>query len=77
MEIVNTKLLFAKARMRVEYPPPYKLHAWNYAKANVNGISKAISQINWHGSFTNLPRNEQANLFSSTLMNICFKFHPK
>ena len=48
------QITFAKARLRVEYPPTYKRHAWNYAKANVNGINKAISQFNWQGSFTNL-----------------------
>ena len=64
------QITFAKATLRVEYPPPYKRHVWNYAKANVNGINKAISQSNWQGSFTSLPINEQVNLFNSTLMNI-------
>ena len=66
---------FAKARLRVEYPPPYKGHVWNYAKTNVNRINKAISQFNWQGSFTNVTINEQVNLLNSTL--IFFKFHPK
>ena len=70
------QITFAKATLRVEYPPPYKRHVWNYAKANVNGINKAISQFNWQGSFTNLPINEQVNLFNSTLMNICSNFIP-
>ena len=62
------QITFAKATLRVEYPPPYKRHVWNYAKANVNGINKAISQFNWQGSFTNLPINKQVNLFNSTLI---------
>ena len=70
------QITFAKATLRVEYPPPYKRHVWNYAKANVNGINKAISQFNWQGSFTNLPINEQVNLFNSTLMNIFSNFIP-
>ena len=37
------KITYAKTNPRVEYPPPYKCHVWNYAKANVNGINKAIS----------------------------------
>ena len=37
------QITFAKAMPRAEYPPPYKRHVWNYAKANVNGINKAIS----------------------------------
>ena len=62
---------FAKTRLRTEYPPYY---VWNYAKANVNGINKAISQFNWQGSFTNLPINEQVSIFNSTLMNIFSNF---
>ena len=67
---------FGKAWPRVEYPLSYKLHVWHYAKANVNGINKDISQFNWQGSFTNLPINEQVNLFSFTLMNIFSNFIP-
>ena len=66
------QITFAKARLRAEYPPPYKRHVWNYAKANVNVINNALS--NWQGSFTNLPINEQVNLFNSTLMNIFSNF---
>ena len=62
------QIIFAKARLRVEYPLPYKRYVWNYAKANVHGINKAISQFNWQGSFTNLPINKQVNLFNSTLI---------
>ena len=64
------QIIFAKARLRVEYPPTYKRHIWIMQKLNVNGINKAISQFNWQGTFTNLPINEQVNFFNSTLMNI-------
>ena len=70
------QITFAKAKLRVEYPPPSERHVWNYAKANINEINKANSQFNWHGSFTNLPINEQVNLFNSTLMNIFSNFIP-
>ena len=40
MTVVNN-YTFAKARLIFEYPPPYKRHV--YAKADVNGINKAIS----------------------------------
>ena len=68
------QITFAKARP-VEYPPPYKHHVWNYGKANVNGLN-SINQLNWQGSFTNLPINEQVNLSNSTLMNIFSNFIP-
>ena len=43
---------------------------WTYAKTNVYGINKAISQFNFQEIFTNLPVNEQVYFFNSTLMNI-------
>ena len=75
-ESCQHQITFANTRIRVEYPSPYKRHVWNYAKANVNGINKAISQFNWQGSFTSLPINEQVNLSNSTLMNIFSNFIP-
>ena len=45
-ESCQHQITFAKAMLRVEYPPSYKRHVWNYAKANVSGINKAISQFN-------------------------------
>ena len=39
-ENCQRQITFAKATLRVEYPPPYKRHVWNYAKANVNEINK-------------------------------------
>ena len=69
-ENCQNQFTFAEARLRVEYPPPYKHHLWNGAKANVNPINKAISQFNWQRSVTNLPIHKQVNLFKSTLMNI-------
>ena len=47
---------------------------WTYAKTNVYGINKAISQFNFQEIFTNLPVNEQVYFFNSTLMNIFQNF---
>ena len=69
-------IIFAKARLRAEYPPSCKHHIWNYAKANVNAINKAISRFNWQGPFTNLLINEQVNLLNFTLMNNFSNFIP-
>ena len=48
---------FANVSLRVEYPPPYKRRIWDYTKADVDGINKAISQFNWQESFINLTVN--------------------
>ena len=66
------QITFAKATLRAEYQTP----CLELCKANFNEINKAISQFNWQGSFTNLPINEQVNLFNSTLMNIFSNFIP-
>ena len=39
------QITFAKATLRVEYPPPYKSHVWDYENANINGINKALCQF--------------------------------
>ena len=39
-------------------------------------MNKTINQLNWQGSFTNLPINEQVNLSNSTLTNIFSNFIP-
>ena len=70
------QITFAKDRLRVEYPPPYKSHVWTYAKAGFNGISTPISQFDWQASLTNVPINEQVNLLNSTLMYIFSNFLP-
>ena len=75
-ESCQYQIAFANARFRIEYPPPYKCHVWNYVKRNVHGINKAISHFNWQGFFTNLPIIEQFNLFNSTLMKIFWNFIP-
>ena len=62
MTIVNSKLPL----LRPGFPPPHQRHVSDYAKVNFNRINKAIGQFNWQGSFTNLPINEQVNLFNST-----------
>ena len=74
MTTVNTKLPLLRLGLELNTLTSYKRHAWDYAKANVNGINKAISQFKWQGSFTNLPVHEQVNFFNSTLMNIFSNF---
>ena len=70
-ENFQCQISFAKAKLRVQYPPPYKHHIWNYAKANANGINKAISQFNWQGFFTNQPFQLDINkyFFSNFIPN--------
>lgn len=77
MTVVNTKLFLLMPVLRVVYPPLYKRHVWDYAKANADGINKAISQLDWQEFLLNLMINEQVIFFNSTLTNIFSNFIPK
>ena len=74
MTVVNTKLFLLVPVLRVVYPPLYKRHVWDYAKANAAGINKAISQLDWQEFLLNLIVNEQVIFFNSTLTNIFSNF---
>ena len=37
----------------IEYPTPYERLVWDYKKANIDSIQKALKQINWRFLFSN------------------------
>ena len=39
-------IIFSKINLMIEYPPPYERLVWDYKKANVDSIQKALEQIN-------------------------------
>ena len=61
------QVTFGKARLRVDYLPPYKCHVWDSPKASVSGINKATIQFNRRKFFTIILINQQGNLFNSIL----------
>ena len=37
----------------IEYTPPYQQLVWDYKKAKIDTIQKALDQINWRFLFSN------------------------
>ena len=60
----------------IEYPPPYQRLVWDYKKANIDSIQKALKQINWKFLFSNRSVHQQVDILNNTLMNVFSNFIP-
>ena len=47
------QITYAKFSLKIDYPPPYEREIWQYGKANVDHIRKAINEFPWEKSFEN------------------------
>ena len=50
--------------------------AWDYNRANVEGIKKSIESVNWEVMFNNKSVHKQVSIFNEILMNIFSNFTP-
>ena len=57
-------------------PPVYVREVWDYSKANVEHINKAISNFNWQNAFKDLSVDEKVKLLNETLLNIFRNYIP-
>ena len=69
-------IIFAKIDIRVPLPPPYVCKVWDYSKANVENIKKAVSSFNWNKAFENLSIDAKVELLNETLLNILRNYIP-
>ena len=68
------QIIFSKFYLIIEYPPPYQRLVWDYKKANIDSIQKALKQINWRFLFSNKSVHQQVKILNNTLMNVFFNF---
>ena len=47
------QIILCKINLQVEYPPPYRRHVWNYAKASKDIILSVLQNVDWHCLFAN------------------------
>ena len=47
-------IIYGKINICAPLPPIYVHEVWDYRKANVENIRKAISNFNWNKAFENL-----------------------
>ena len=62
--------------IRVPLPPIYVREVWDYEKANVENIKKAISNFDWNKAFENLSVDEKVDFLNETLLNIFRNYVP-
>ena len=61
---------FCKINLKISYPPPYRRLVWDFKRANISSIRKAIKMVDWQFMFSNKNTHEQVAIFSDILMNI-------
>ena len=64
------QIIFAKFNLKVYSPPPYERKNFHYSQANIELIQQAINLFDWENSFLNTDVDDQASIFSSTVLNI-------
>ena len=70
------QITYAKSNLKFHYPPLYEREIWNYGRANVDHIRKAINEFAWEKSFANNSVNEKVNMFNTTIKNILSNYIP-
>ena len=63
-------------RLTFVFPTTNTFKVWDYRKANVENIKKAISNFNWNKAFENLAINEKVALLNQTILNIFRNYIP-
>ena len=69
-------IIHGKIDIRVPLPPVYVGEVWDYSKANVENIKKAVANFNWKRAFENLSVDEKVELLNETLLNIFRNYIP-
>ena len=69
--IINDKI-----NICVPLPPTYVREVWDYEKANIEHIKKAISNFDWNKAFENLSVYEKVDFLNKTLLNIFRNYIP-
>ena len=72
----NHNIIHGKIDIRVPIPPVYVREVWDYSKANVENIKKAVANLNWKRAFENLSVDEKVELLNETLLNIFRNYIP-
>ena len=46
-------ITFCKINLKITYPPPYRKLVWDFKRANISSIRKAIKMVDWQFMFSN------------------------
>ena len=46
-------ITFCKINLKIIYPPPYRRLVWDFKRANISSVRKAIKMVDWQFMFLN------------------------
>ena len=64
------QIVYCKLDLKIVYLPTYQRHVWDFKRANIDSIRKAVKMVDWHFMFMNKTVHEQVTAFNTILMNI-------
>ena len=73
---MSYNIIYSKINIRVPLPPTYVQEVWDYEKANIENIKKAISNFDSNKAFQNLSVDEKGDFLYRTLLNIFRNYIP-
>ena len=72
----HNQIVQSKFDLNIFYPPPYQRLVWDYKKAVISSIRKALDLVNWEKLFRNENVDIQASIFNKTIFNMFSNFVP-
>ena len=69
-------IIFGKESLKISVPPPYIREMWNYGKANVDGIQRSISGVDWDYPFQGTTVHQKVEVLNGNLKNIILNCIP-
>ena len=70
------QIVYCKLDLKIVYPPSYQRLVWDFERANIDSIRKAIKMIDWHFMLLNKNVHEQVSTFNTTLIDIFSNYIP-
>ena len=70
------KIIHCKIDLKIIYPRSYMRLIWDFKRANISSIRKAIKMIDWRCMFLNKNVPKQVSIFDKALMNIFTNYIP-
>ena len=70
------KIIHCKIDLKNIYPSPYRRLVWDFKRANISSIKKAIKITDRRFMFLNKNVHKQVSIFNNSLMNIFTNYIP-
>ena len=71
------RIIYAKFKLKVYYPPPYEREVWDYQNVDFNAIKNATTEFSWERAFENLSIDEKVYFFLTKLSKTLSNYIPQ